>query len=234
MNHWLPPQRPTNYAEQTLVNAVLDGTFAPGTTLPGERDLAEQLGVTRPTLREAIQRLARDGWFTVRQGKPTLVNNFWQDGGLNVLSGIVQHGRHLPPNFITQLLEVRLHLAPAYTRTAVERAPDELLALLAEQNGLADTPAAFAHFDWRLHRLLTIASGNPIYTLILNGFTDFYEQMAQLYFATAEARSRSRAFYRALATAAAQHDSQQAEHITRVVMQESITFWQQTESQRRS
>ncbi|NJN55884.1 MAG: GntR family transcriptional regulator, partial [Anaerolineae bacterium] len=90
----------------------LGGSFPPGSTLPGERDLAMQLGVTRPTLREAIQRLARDGWLTVQQGKATAVNNIWQDGGLNVLSGLVKHSEHLPPGFITHLLEVRLDLAP--------------------------------------------------------------------------------------------------------------------------
>jgi DNA-binding FadR family transcriptional regulator len=34
---------------------------------------------------------------------------------------------------------------------------------------LDDTPEAFASFDWTLHHILTVASGNPAYTLILNG-----------------------------------------------------------------
>ena len=62
MNEWLAPARPRAHAESVLLAAILDGTFPPGTTLPGERTLAAQLGVTRPTLREALQRLARDGW----------------------------------------------------------------------------------------------------------------------------------------------------------------------------
>ena len=76
MNHWSAPQRPNDYAEQSLVTAILEGTFAPGDTLPGERALAAELGITRPTLREALQRLARDGWLTIHQGKPTVVNDF--------------------------------------------------------------------------------------------------------------------------------------------------------------
>lgn len=225
--NWISPQRPKDHTEQALVNAILDGTFPPGSTLPGERTLATQLGVTRPTLREAIQRLARDGWLTVQHGKPTAVNNFWRDGGLNVLSALVLYGDHLPPNFITHLLEVRLHLAPAYTRAAVERAAQELVALLAKHSELADTPAAFAAFDWRLHRFLTIACGNPIYTLILNGFANFYEEVAQLYFARPEARARSRDFYAELQTAASAGDAAKAEQITRTVMRESIRLWQQ-------
>ena len=76
MNNWSAPQRPNAYAEHSLIAAILDGTFPPGSTLPGERMLAVELGVTRPTLREAIQRLARDGWLTVRQGKATVVQRF--------------------------------------------------------------------------------------------------------------------------------------------------------------
>ena len=115
MDHQHIPARPSEHAESALVAAILDGKFPPGSTLPGERALAGQLGVTRPTLREAIQRLARDGWLTVAHGKPTVVNDFWSKGGLNVLGKLVEHQKHLPADFIPNLLEVRLQLAPAYT-----------------------------------------------------------------------------------------------------------------------
>lgn len=231
MNNWSAPQRPNDYAEQSLVTAILEGTFAPGDTLPGERTLAAELGVTRPTLREALQRLARDGWLTVQQGKSTVVNNYWQDGGLNVLSALVQHSDHLPPDFVANLLEVRLHLAPAYTRAAVEQAGDEVAVFLhgrglsLSKPTLPNTPTAYASFDWQLHRLLTLKSGNPIYTLILNGFANFYEEIAQLYFATAEVRQLSRQFYDDLAQAAAAHDAATAEHLARTVMEASIALW---------
>ncbi len=229
MNNWSAPQRPNDYAEQSLVTAILEGTFAPGDTLPGERALAAELGVTRPTLREALQRLARDGWLTVQQGKSTVVNDFWQDGGLNVMSALVQHSDHLPPNFVANLLEVRLYLAPAYTRATVERSADELVVFLHGRTTLTDTPTAYASFDWRLHRLLTLKSGNPIYTLILNGFANFYEEIAQLYFATAEARQLSGQFYDDLAQAAAAHDAAAAEHLARAVMEASVQLWQETQ-----
>jgi GntR family negative regulator for fad regulon and positive regulator of fabA len=241
MNNWSAPQRPNDYAEQSLVTAILEGTFAPGNTLPGERALAAELGVTRPTLREALQRLARDGWLTVQQGKSTIVNNYWQDGGLNVLSALVQHSDHLPPDFVANLLEVRLNLAPAYTRAAVERAGDEVAAFLrggglrqAQPSVLAqptlDNPAVYASFDWQLHRLLTLKSGNPIYTLILNGFANFYEEIAQLYFATAEARRLSHQFYDDLALAAAAHDAVTAEHLARTVMEASVQLWSERQN----
>jgi len=227
MNNWSAPQRPNAYAEHSLRTAILDGTFPPGSTLPGERTLAVELGVTRPTLRVALQRLARDGWLTVRQGKATVVNNFWQDGGLNVLSGLVHHGEHLPPDFVTHLLEVRLNLAPAYTRAAVTNAPAEVCALLDEALRLNASPESYAAYDWRLHRRLTILSGNHIYTLIINGFSDLYEQLARVYFTSSTARDRSRRFYVALAAAAAEQNGELAEQVSRAAMLESIDSWQQ-------
>jgi GntR family negative regulator for fad regulon and positive regulator of fabA len=232
LNNWTAPQRPNNYAESSLISAILDGAFPPGSTLPGERTLAVELGVTRPTLREAIQRLTRDGWLTVQHGKATQVNDIWRDGGLNVLSALVHYPDHLPTGFITSLLEVRLNLAPAYTREAIRHSNGAVIQFLEQHTTLADKTAVYATYDWQLHRLLTMQSGNPIYTLILNGFTDFYEQIAQIYFATPQSRARSRTFYAALLETAVAQDPVRAETICRETMQESIDMWQTVKPQR--
>ncbi len=228
MPNWSAPQRPGAYAEEALLKAIMDGTYPPGSTLPGERDLAAQLGVTRPTLRETLQRLACEGWLTIQQGRPTLVNDFWREGGLGVLGTLVRYSQRLPPDFVPNLLQVRLALAPAYTREAVARDPQAVAAFLAGHTRLEDTPQALATLDWELHHHLTLTSGNPVYTLILNGFAGFYVEMATRYFVPAEARAASRAFYRALLAAAQQGDAEAAERITREVMEESITLWRRS------
>jgi GntR family negative regulator for fad regulon and positive regulator of fabA len=227
MGDWTAPQRPAAYAEEALVTAILDGHYPPGSTLPGERALAAELGVTRPTLRETLQRLACEGWLTIQQGKSTRVNDFWQEGGLNVLGALVRYSERFPPDFVPNLLEVRLALAPAYAAVAVERSPEMVIDYVSNYRVLDDSPEAFAKFDWALHHTLTIASKNPVYTLILNGFAGFYEEMACLYFARVEARDSSRAFYAALLEAARSVDPSAAERITRSVMQESRGLWQQ-------
>ncbi|MFN2134837.1 MAG: fatty acid metabolism transcriptional regulator FadR [Candidatus Promineifilaceae bacterium] len=233
MDKWSAPPRPNTYAEKMLISAILDGSFSPGDTLPGERTLAHELGITRPTLREAIQRLARDGWLTVRQGKPTVVNDFWREGGLNVLNTLVHHGGELPPGFVTHLLEVRLQLAPAYTKEAIAREPAAVATFTAGHVSLGDDAPSFARFDWDLHHLLTVSSGNPIYTLILNGFNEFYEELARIYFVPPAARTRSRHFYAALFDAANAQDSQRGEAICRETMADSIVVWHQARSAER-
>jgi GntR family negative regulator for fad regulon and positive regulator of fabA len=227
MTNWSAPRRPAAYAEEVVVTAILDGTYPPGSNLPGERDLAAQLGVTRPTLRETLQRLACEGWLTIQQGKSTRVNDFWREGGLMVLGALVRYSERLPADFVPNLLEVRLALAPAYARAAVERSAAAVVECLAGRGELNDAPAAFAAFDWELHYTLTTESGNPVYTLILNGFAGFYEEMACLYFARPEARRSSRVFYETLQAAALKADGAEAERITREVMRQSIELWRQ-------
>lgn len=223
------PLRPASHAESALVSGILRGAYPAGSELPGERQLAVSLGVTRPTLREALQRLARDGWVEIRHGKPTRVADVLSDGGLNVLEGLVAHGEALPDGFVERLLEVRLAMAPAYARAAVSRDAAAVAAALAPAAGLPDEAAAFAAFDWELHRALTGASGNFVWRLILNGFRGFYEETARLYFFRAEAREASRGFYAALLSAARKGDAGGAERVTRDVMARSLDLWREAE-----
>lgn len=224
---WPRSLRPTELAEARLVEAILTGHFPIGSSLPPERELALELGVTRPTLREALQRLGRDGWIEIRQGLPTRVRDYWHEGNLGVLAAMTRHPNHLPPHFVPDLLAVRLTLAPAYTRLAVARTPAQVAALLEPCLSLPEDPERYAQTDWELHHFLTIASGNPIFTLILNGFGDLYLTLAQRYFAAPQTRHHSQMFYRDLLRAARARRTDQAEAITRRVMRESLDLWQQ-------
>ena len=79
-------QSPAGFAEEYIVDSIWNDRFPPGSILPAERELSELIGVTRTTLREVLQRLARDGWLTIQHGKPTRVNNYWDTCGVNILS----------------------------------------------------------------------------------------------------------------------------------------------------
>jgi GntR family negative regulator for fad regulon and positive regulator of fabA len=223
--NWDAPLKPAELTEYRLIEAILDGHFPIDSTLPAERELASQLGVTRPTLREALQRLARDGWVEIRHGRPTRVRDFWREGNLGVLGAIAHHREHTPPDFVPNLLTVRLLLAPSYIRAAIERQPQKIVGLLDEYTDLEDTPQAFAEADWELHQKLTILSGNPVFTLILNGFCALYHSMALIYFAKSEARQHSLTFYHDLREAAVTQDAETAEAVTRAVMHKSLDLW---------
>lgn len=222
---WTTPPKPAEIAEERVIDAILNGHFPVLSNLPAERELANQLGITRPTLREALQRLARDGWIEIHQGRPTRVRDYWHEGSLGVLAAIASRTQHIPENFIPDLLQMRILLAPAYTRQAVERDPEQVLAIIADSSLLEDMAEAYADFDWRLHHGLSIASGNPVFTLILNGFRALYFPMACIYFQGATARQHSRAFYDNLEQAVLNNNPELAEEITRKVMLDSLRFW---------
>ncbi|NLN70357.1 MAG: fatty acid metabolism transcriptional regulator FadR [Chloroflexi bacterium] len=224
---WQRISRPAQIAEHRLISAILDGTFKINSNLPGERELAERLGVTRPTLRETLGRLERDGWVEINQGKPTRVCDYWQEGNLGVLNTLSHFPEHMPEDFIENLLTVRLAMAPTYTAMAIKNAPAEINAFLTSRQTLDEDPNTYAEFDWELHHTLTLFSKNPVFMMILNGFKELYLQLAPLYFAIAPACQHSMHFYNKLAQAAAKGNTDQARTLSEIVMRESIQYWQE-------
>lgn len=69
----LEPTRLYRQIAGQLRELMLAGEFAPGSRLPAERDLARQLGVSRPSVREALIALEVEGWVEVRTGSGVYV-----------------------------------------------------------------------------------------------------------------------------------------------------------------
>lgn len=67
------PQRLYRQIAEQVRKLITGGEFAPGSRLPAERDLARQLGVSRPSVREALIALEVEGWVEVRTGSGVYV-----------------------------------------------------------------------------------------------------------------------------------------------------------------
>ena len=223
-----PIRKPAEIAEYRLIEAILNDTFPINSYLPAERDLSASFGVTRPTLRETLQRLARDGWVEIHQGKPTRVRDYWQEGRLGVLNALSEHLDQLPEHFINDLLNVRLAMAPTYTYQAIALAPDAVRKILDGRHQLDQSPQKFTQFDWHLQHQMTVFSQNPVFVMILNSFKDLFINLAPFYFSIEEAREHSSLYYEELTIAVIKHDSEQAKILTEKIMRESLFFWQQT------
>lgn len=222
---WDLPEKPAEIAEQRIIKAILDEVFPINSVLPSERELSARIGVTRPTLREALQRLSRDGWIEIHQGKPTRVRDFWAEGNLNVLSSISKYPEHLSENFVENLLQIRYLLCPTYSFMAVEHNPKMIINFLDSKPVISDSPEIYSDFDFNLHLSLTQASGNPIFTLILNGFKDLFNQKAIIYFHNEQARIYSYNFYVDLKEAFLSGNPKIVYELTKKVMNDSISFW---------
>lgn len=228
MTEWSAPPKTNELTENRLITAILKGVFPINSNLPSERDLARQLGVTRPTLREALQRLAGSGWVEIRHGKSTRVRDFLREGNLTILNALARRPEFIDADFVRQLLEVRVQIAPAYTRLAFENHPEAFKALLPPPVTIPDEPQAFADADRRLHQKSALLSGNAIYPLLMNSFEELSLAAGLQYFSLPIARKTSLQFYQQLLTAAEQGSAQIIEEITRAMMQTSISIWQKS------
>lgn len=186
---------PASFAEKYIVRSIWENKFPPGSILPAERELSELIGVTRTTLREVLQRLARDGWLKIQHGKPTQVNNFWETSGLNILETIADLNPEGFPTLVDQLMAARANVSTIYIRAAIKHNPDKAAAILETFEQLDDDAESYADFDYKLHHTLAFASNNPLYVLILNGFKGLYSRVGRYYFSSAEARALSHSFY---------------------------------------
>jgi len=218
---------PAGFAEEFIVKSIWKGDFAPGSILPAERELSELIGVTRTTLREVLQRLARDGWLTIQHGKPTKVNNFWETSGLNILETLARLDEENMPELIDQLLSARTNISAIYIRAALRHDPARATEILQQSEGLEDDSKAFAEYDYYLNHELAMASGNPIYVLVLNGFKGLYARIGQFYFSKSDARALARDYYARMRALAESGEHGEAMTLVRQYGYDSAAIWKE-------
>lgn len=162
---------------RALREQVLGGAFAPGSRLPPERRLADELGVNRVTVRGALARLVAEGLFSVRQGSGYQVKDFRQQGGPELLATLArQAGPREQAALTADLLEVRRGIAavvlarlakrpPRKPRLqAVARAIDALEALARAHAPLAD----LARADLEVLAAVVDAAESTAFRLLIN------------------------------------------------------------------
>ncbi len=111
---------------------VMDGEIPAGDPLPSERRLAEVLGVSRPAVREALQRMAQTRLVDVRHGGATTVRDFARSAGLDLLPRLLVRRGQLEVAVARSVLEARLAVGPAVAALAAERGGAGLAAALAD------------------------------------------------------------------------------------------------------
>ncbi len=226
-NMVIKAQSPAGFAEEYIIESIWNSRFPPGSILPAERELSELIGVTRTTLREVLQRLARDGWLTIQHGKPTKVNNFWETSGLSILETLARLDHDSVPQLIDNLLAVRTNIASIFIRTAMRNHPEKTQEVLAQAAGSIDDQAdAFTDLDYGIFRGLAFASGNPIYGLILNGLKGLYTRVGRYYFSNPEARKLALSFYSKLSIICHDKLYDQVVECVRTYGKDSGAIWQ--------
>lgn len=143
-----------------ILDIVRDGGLKPGDPLPAERDLAQTLGVSRPSVREAIRGLAILGIVRTRQGGGAQITALDADA----LLGPIQFYLSLEGMNVRELYDARQLIESDVARRAAERMTDAeldaLAAILAAQQGTLDDPDAFRTSDFEFHLALWSGARN--------------------------------------------------------------------------
>jgi DNA-binding FadR family transcriptional regulator len=158
------------------------GAWARGARIPGEHQLATELGVSRGTVREALRSLSLTGLLEPRVGDGTYVR------ATNEISGVLV--RDELSASLTHVLDARAGIEAAAARLAAQRPdPDSLAALSAvlEARKAAVDAGDFETFvavDADFHRRVVVASGNPLllrlYDAIAEVLTESIHQTASI------------------------------------------------------
>ncbi|MBG0815275.1 FadR/GntR family transcriptional regulator [Planomonospora sp. ID82291] len=152
----------TDAAIDKIKQMILSGELAPGSRLPKEADLAERLGLSRNSLREAVRALALINVLDVRQGDGTYVTSLEPGLLLDAMSFVVDFHQD---DTVLQFFQVRRILEPAATAMAATRMDE---AGVAELRGILDSlpgdPSVeqLVANDLRFHRRIAEGSGNPV------------------------------------------------------------------------
>lgn len=149
---------------QRLLALVRDGHLGPGDKLPPERDLADQLAVSRPTVREALRALSILGVLEIRHGGGVYVTSLAAEELLAPMEFFVS----LNAQNMAELFDARIHFEPMLAGLAAERLTAAALArletLVAAQVGDPEDADLFHDTDVEFHKTILEASGNDFLT----------------------------------------------------------------------
>lgn len=198
-----------------ILDDVVSGEFAPGEALPSERKLAEVLGVSRPAVREALQRVAQAGLVEVRQGDSTTVRDYRKHAGLDLLPRLLLPRGELDPAVARSILEARLLIGPQVAALAAERAGtridgplrDAVAAIDANSDPVARQQHALVFWDH-----IVDGADSIVFRLMFNSLRGAYEPALGALATLMAAEVDRVEVYRVLADAISAGDANGARH----------------------
>src|SRR6266567_8931584 len=148
---------------QQVEESIQKGALKTGDRLPPERELAQQFGVSRTAVREAVKALREKGFVEAYPGRGTFIMETSSHPIRLSLDRMMKAGQAEGSRYLT---EVREMMEPEIAALAAERADAEDLAAMRESfevmEGAQKDPDAFIEADLDFHLALAEAAGNPI------------------------------------------------------------------------
>jgi DNA-binding FadR family transcriptional regulator len=154
---------------------ILEGKLPPGTMLPSERELCEQLGVSRTALREAVRMLVTKGLLETRPGVGTIVKQIGSNQISESISFMLNQDKNLT---LVHLHNVRRMLEIENARLAALNATGDDIArlheIMGELENALDDAEEFSLLDAEFHRALADSTQNPLLGILLDSIRDLF------------------------------------------------------------
>ena len=177
-------------AAESILSMILDNNWQEGHKLPPQRALAESLGVSRPTVREALVILETMGKVTIQPGKGVFLVTRAQES-LPVVP-VTRFDRSFITGKETQIFQFRHAIEPAIAAlvalNATQAQIDDMAAMLDEmrQAGMRIDMLHFAQLDFAFHSQMIEAANNPFFVDAMRPFFDLFSESQRLPFSNQE------------------------------------------------
>jgi len=199
-----------------IEDSVLKGILKPGDQLPAERELAEQFGVSRTAVREAIKALSEKGLVESYSGRGTFITNGTSHAMRQSLDLIMRIGQ---AEGSAQLAEVRDILEPEIAALAALRAEDQHLESLREAVNVMDASKheadAFIEADLDFHLSLAEAAANPLILSLIDSIVGLLREQRMRIFQTEGGPERGQYHHRRILKAVENRDPEKARQCMR-------------------
>ena len=200
---------------------VLTGKLKPGDQLLSERELAQQFGVSRTAVREAIKALREKGLVEAYSGKGTFITNATSQAIRQSLDLMMRIGQ---PGNLAQLEEVREILEPDIAALAATRVDEQHLATMREAIVVMDRseqdPDAYIEADLDFHLTLAEAVDNPIILSLLDSIVELLREQRLKIFRVEGGPARGQFHHKRILEAVERRDPDAARKAMRAHLQQ--------------
>ena len=193
-----------------ILQLMSDGNLTAGSRLPSERELASRLGVSRPSVREAMRQLELMGVIESRQGAGAFVKEVSDEDLVQPLALLLRGRKHL----LRDILETRKVIEPQLARLAAQQAmPSDVAQLedmVCRQRAKVQAGKLAIEEDTVFHHLLAQASGNRVLLLLVESCMDLLRESRKRNLQSPERANRSVEGHADLLQAIKDHDADRA------------------------
>lgn len=164
-----------------LQELIVAESLRPGDKLPGERELADRMGISRSVVREAIRVLSDRGLVRVKSGCGTYVQELSHKDAAASIELFLKF-KHSPRTF-QDVYEVRRMIEVEAAGLAAERASAEdyraMEHAIAGMEAHKDDPEAYTHHDVAFHAAVAAATHNDLLAVLLSPVSDLLTEMVR-------------------------------------------------------